>query len=343
MATSRIQYGAKLPKLLAEQMGPTWMVDVGCSGGIDQHWFQFGEALRAVAFDPLIAEIERLRDQNTHPGVRYEAAFVGYSQFESLFPKEFKEDQVRNRTNQWFERTSAREYTRVRAISYEQEVFNRGSELTYTNRWIDLDKYMKTEAIPRLDYLKIDTDGSDIIVILGAREALARSVLGVEVEAQFTGEFHEYANTLPNIDRLMREAGLTLVDLESYRYTRAALPGRFYYDIPAQTTQGATQWGEAIYARDLADPLYEKKNPHFTVTPEAVLRLACFYELYGLPDCAAEVLVARRSILEPKFAVGALLDALVWPDLGNGMTYEQYMEHFRNDPDRLMPSRLQKS
>jgi hypothetical protein len=191
-----------------------------------------------------------------------------------------------------------------------------------------------------LDFLKVDTDGSDIIVLLGARDQLSRNVLGVEVEAQFTGEHHPYANTLFNIDRLMRDAGLTLVDLETYRYTRAALPGRFHYDIAAQTIEGATQWGEAIYARDLADPDYEKKYPLFKVTAEAVLKLACFYEIYGLPDCAAEVLVQRRSILEPKWNVGALLDALVWPNLGGGMSYEEYTKAFTEDPDRLMPSRL---
>jgi FkbM family methyltransferase len=342
MATSRINSQARLPRLLQgdQSAGPTYFVDVGCSGGVDGHWLQFEENLRGVGFDPLITEIERLRAQNTIPGLKYEDAFVGFSEYGNLFPKSFKENNIENKTNQWFERTSARAYTRTKAMSYEQAVFNRGSELVYSDRWIDLDQYCKSVGMPGLDFLKVDTDGSDIIVLLGAREQLTRNVLGVEVEAQFTGEHHPYANTLFNIDRLMREAGLTLVDLETYRYTRAALPGRFYYDIAAQTTQGATQWGEAIYARDLADPDYEKKYPLFKVTPEAVLKLACFYEIYGLPDCAAEVLVARRAILEPKWNVTALLDGLVWPDLGAGMTYEEYLNAFNDDPDRLMPSRL---
>src|SRR5262245_57062815 len=52
------------------------LVDIGCSGGIDSVWRCFGPRLRALAIDPNITEIERLKGSETHPGIRYLAAFA---------------------------------------------------------------------------------------------------------------------------------------------------------------------------------------------------------------------------------------------------------------------------
>lgn len=53
------------------------LVDVGCSGGIDSVWREFGERLAALGFDPSVEQVERLRKQETSSKIRYEAVFVG--------------------------------------------------------------------------------------------------------------------------------------------------------------------------------------------------------------------------------------------------------------------------
>src|SRR5262245_66177728 len=53
------------------------LIDIGCSGGIDTVWRGFGPRLRALAIDPNVAEIERLRSSETYPGIQYLAAFAG--------------------------------------------------------------------------------------------------------------------------------------------------------------------------------------------------------------------------------------------------------------------------
>ena len=53
------------------------LIDVGCSGGLDPAWGYLGPALRAVAFDPLISEIERLRASHSLDGaIEYIDAFI---------------------------------------------------------------------------------------------------------------------------------------------------------------------------------------------------------------------------------------------------------------------------
>ena len=54
--------------------------DVGCSWtGLGNEWTAFGSSLAGVGFDPLEAEIERLRSIENRPNVIYEAAYVGLS------------------------------------------------------------------------------------------------------------------------------------------------------------------------------------------------------------------------------------------------------------------------
>src|ERR1017187_6216900 len=65
---------------------PFSLVDVGASGGIQPFWRQFGDSLRAVAFDPLIKEMERLNSIEPNPSVRYVASLVGYREMAKLTP-----------------------------------------------------------------------------------------------------------------------------------------------------------------------------------------------------------------------------------------------------------------
>src|SRR5260370_39660125 len=53
------------------------LIDVGCSGGLDEAWRSFGPKLRAFGFDPNLAECTRLASLEPNPNVRYIPSFVG--------------------------------------------------------------------------------------------------------------------------------------------------------------------------------------------------------------------------------------------------------------------------
>jgi hypothetical protein len=52
---------------------PFMLVDVGASGGIAPWWYAFGAHLRAVGFDPLVAEMQRQQALRPHEGITYVA------------------------------------------------------------------------------------------------------------------------------------------------------------------------------------------------------------------------------------------------------------------------------
>jgi FkbM family methyltransferase len=315
---------------------PFFLLDVGCSGGLDQRWSVFGDRFRAVGFDPLVAEVDRLNAANTHPGVRFEAAFVGCRDFDELFPPSLRQDQIASRNNQPFPRSSAFAAQSRLSTSYVQEQFNAGAPVQWSDKRVTLDDYVDSSEHPRVDFVKIDTDGHDIEVILGADSMMsAGGILGLMVESQFHGAVHDFENTFPNIDRLLRRHGFTLFDLTPYRYSRARLPAPFVWDIAAQTTTGQVLWGEALYLRDLGSPTYDRMWPGYDITPERVLKLACLFDLFDLPDCAAELIINRGTSLAANER-DALLDALVGDEPGS---YAAHVAAFEADYTSFFRSR----
>jgi hypothetical protein len=104
----------------------------------------------------------------------------------------------------------------------------------------------------------------------------------------------------------------------------------------ASTKTGAVVQADVVFLRDLAERDYETIYD-FKATPERILKLACFMEILGLPDCAAELIVKRADMLP--FDRDELLDRLVPNFLGYGLSYHEYIRRFEADPKALFPSR----
>ena len=320
-----------VPAVIHPPLGPVGdftLVDVGASGGIADHWSAFGDALAAVAFDPLVTNMKKMAAAERRPRVKYEAAFVGCHDFDRLFPPD--ERQVRVDP---YPRASSTRAQELMKVDFVADHFNEGDELVWSGTHVTLDEYFTG---PReLDFLKVDTDGSDLQVLVGAERLLrGGSFLGVMIEAQFQGWPHDFANTFANIDRHLRSLGFQLYDLDRNRYTRAVLPGLFEHDITAQTLTGQVVWGDALYFRDLAHPQYES-TWRYTVTRQRLLKLVALFDLHGLPDCAAELLLVRTDLTTDNERT-TLLDQLV-RSAGFETSYAQHMQRFEEHPESFFP------
>ena len=313
-----------------------YLVDVGASGGIQPRWGVFGNRLTAVGFDPLVDEVERLNRLETRDKVRYEAGYVGCTGYDALFPPAVRHDAIASRFNQPFVRSSAFEAHRILKKDYERGAFSLSADAAYSSRTITLDEYFTAAGGPRPDFLKIDTDGDDFAVLLGATHMIdSGALLGMSIEVQFHGAVHEYANTFSNVDRFLRVRGFSLFDLSTVRYSRAALPTPFVGRTLAHTVSGQVNCGQALYFRDLGHDIYERT---FAITPtkERLLKLCCLFVLYGLDDCAAELLVSSEALkVLPQRA--ALLDILT-PRSFNDPDYETYVARFNANPSAWLPS-----
>lgn len=304
------------PAALVEEIAsPVTVVDVGCSGGLHPAWRAFGDRLRAVGFDPSEAEVARLRAAETRPLVRYEAAFVSGVEDGRAEPWD---------RNPWPRLAVSRsEEIRARRNAPTQAVETREPPAAPPApiAAISLPAYFQEHDLTEIDFIKIDVDGDDFRILRAIeRDLTDRAVLGLCIEVNFFGSDDPAANTFHNIDRLMKRAGFELFDLTTRRYASAALPSRYIRTAPTASESGRVLQGDALYMRDPTT---------WPATRAQRIKLAALFSMFGLPDCAAEALVAA-GVAE------RLLDALTPPSpSGQPQTYSAHMSAFEADDARF--------
>lgn len=298
------------------------VIDVGASNGVQRIFKPFGERLRFYGFDPLVAEMDRLNKLETNPKVTYEAAFVSKP---GHVPKVSSHGRRPG--------SGARRHAAVQAklrMGYDRvkEEFNAGQPVELTDRVITLDERFRDVGYEAVDFIKIDTDGHDIDVLMGAEELLREGgVLGLDIEVRFNGPQRDTSNIFRNVDRILGMAGFALFQLDTKNYARAALPRPFVKNKPTVSAHGQIRWGNALYLRDLGDPMYEAVTG-FEPTRAKVLKAICLYDLFDLPDSAIEIAKKYSSLLEGVCPVETIFDRLTPKIAGQEMTYDEYMEQF---------------
>lgn len=334
MSLERINYHPEVTQRLVAggrlREQPFSLIDVGCSGGLGEHWRAFGDQFRAVGFDPQEDECERLAAAEKSANTRYVAAWVGEPDYESHLPAGMTRETWRAANLAQFTRTS------TAAAQALLGADNPGPAPRLTSRTTSVDAFVSGERVGVVDFIKIDTDGSDFEVILGARRTIAEGVLGLQVETQLHGIAHDYANTWSNIDRYLREMGFALFDFDVYRCSRAAFPDGFRWDDIGVTYHGQVSWAESLYLLDPGNPA--TPDAAMSMTDMQLMKMLCLFEVYGLPDCAAELLLAQRERFEGLLDVQKTLDWLVqawWP---GGVTYESLISSFRGAPESFKRS-----
>jgi hypothetical protein len=136
----------------------------------------------------------------------------------------------------------------------------------------------------------------------------------------------------------MRACGFELFTLSMRGYSAAALPAPYLLTIPAQSCWGRPFQGDAIYLRDLASP--EHRQWAEQSAPDKLAKLAALFSLIGLPDCAAEILVAFRGAAGARLDVDKGLEMLVRQCFSSGEevpSYTEYLRQFTADSPRFYP------
>jgi hypothetical protein len=318
---------------------PFTLIDIGCSGGIAMYWRVFGKYLCAYGVDPMIDEIKRLQVAETNPKVNYWAGYIGLSAKHPLMQRRGTRGPMGNSPWDRLSTTWALELLSKTTDDDRTKVnLNRWPEtkLADKSRRMGVGEFVTKNKISSVDFIKIDIDGEDFFALHSCEDIInSRQVLGFMLEVNFYGEACETDHTFHNTDRFMRQHGFELFDLSVRRYSRKALPAPFTLSVPAQTKWGAPAYGDALYVRDVAGEI--EHRPPYPMSTDKLLKLVTIYEIFGLPDCAAEVLTVWREQLSHTVEVARLLDLLT-PDVdGRRLSYQEYIESFSKDVTKFYP------
>jgi FkbM family methyltransferase len=310
---------------------PVLIADVGARDGYNVEWKVFEHCLKAFCFEPDAEECARLNAKGD-PEVRYIPTAVGrragtqtlYEAYLSystgLYPSNME----------FFDRLLNRDNARVvgeQVIDVEP-----------------LDIALGREDVVMVNFMKLDAEGAELDILLGAGRILRDPRLfGILAEYRF----HPEINGSPpfwQMDQFLQSEGFRLFDLSSNPQSRRDLPypGTMDYFLPdgerfyAYTEHGQVMDGDALYFRDLLLPANRELAD--SLEPLDILKCAALYELYHHNDAAAELIQAFREKLSSITDCDVLLNLLTPEIFGAKLAYPQYMETYFHPDTRFAPA-----
>lgn len=256
------------------QKHPIVLVDVGARGGLKSNWAAATRHLHLIGFEPDKREFGRLSERqrpespttildmalhNQRGPIRFNIArdrglssiFEPDRTFLDAFPESNRFDIVE-----------------VQPVEADT-----------------LDNQLHAHRIADVDFIKADTQGSELFVLEGARNALSSSVIGVEVEVEFA-PIYRGQPLFADVDGFLRSLGFVLFDLRPCYWKREA--GR-----ALGGPRGQIIWADALYLKSIPaltaittplDPAARKSK---------ILKSMAIALLYGYCDYAMEI--ARES------------------------------------------------
>ena len=265
-------------------------VDVGSAGGLHKRWRSFEPILSAILFEPregASASGALGRGQSrTYP--------VGLS--DRAGEVDLHITQLANMSS--FLMPDAAVFGRYRKKGADAKVV--GTEKVPVDR---LDALAEADGF-RPDVLKVDTQGSELLVLKGAEESL-RFVVVAEIEVSF---FRRYSGqpVFAEIEAWMNARGFELVELHKLKRYRAANSlGIRQPLLGGAQRSGRVAYGDAIFMRSQDDLLAAAREDG----GESVLRGVLALLAYGKADHAAALFDAGRETL-PAGRADAIATAL---------------------------------
>ena len=290
---------ARLTRWISEQrcIGEFRILDVGAALGLSPRWNQLGDLLNVIGFDAIQEAIAPL-EARKRPGDKYFSMALGNEdgQREFFIPAE---------------KTAGSIYAPSVSRYDVAESTYRGSE-TRTVPIRRLDSLFAAGEIGPVDFIKLDCEGFEPEVLKGAGRYLAAcDLVGADLETNFNvspvlPQTHFWGSYEPLLQR-----GLLVHDL---RFNRVALAS--YIDRVKRKRFGWRQINSVhrpatvniLLARSL---LAEERKPGI----DLIIKQIIVFELYGLIDCAYDLLIGFADILTSRLDVKQAADLLVPPTM----------------------------
>jgi FkbM family methyltransferase len=251
---------------------PIVLVDVGVSGGFKKIWEPMKQYLKVVGFEPDERALECLSGDHDCMSEVY----LGKALF-------------REKGEQNFYMTRKQQVSSIYKPNRQILDYYSNPERFDIMKKVSLscdtmDNQLAQNGISNVDFIKLDTQGSELDILQGAEVTLDQSgVFGVEVEVEFQ-ELYENQPLFPEVDTFMRKKGFQLFDIRPCYWTRfgeRSFPGN----------KGQVVFCDAIYFKSIEaiDSMLAAYDDA-TQRKAKVLRMIPICLAYHHPDYAAEII-----------------------------------------------------
>ena len=192
---------------------PLALVDVGASGDLQESWRGLGEYLRVIGFEPDKEAYENLVKRSSE---KKDGESVTYLNF-ALHNKAAEADFFITR-KQMVSSMLLPNIDLIQEFPMPERFDVVASRKIKTET---LDAALQQAGVQDIDFIKLDTQGSELFILQGAAETLRREALGVEVELEFTQVYKDQP-LFGDVDQFLRNSGFALFDfVDVARWQRA--------------------------------------------------------------------------------------------------------------------------
>lgn len=271
------------PRFEAEyRQHPLVLVDVGARGGVKKNWASAGRHLRVLGFEPDTREYDSLVKGAMTSDSPSEYFNVALHHQRGSVPLYIARDRG---LSSIFEPDRTFLDTFPDAGRFDTDDVRQVEVDT-------LDNQLRARNIQDIDFIKADTQGSELFVLKGSAGALAASGIGVEVEVEFT-PIYKGQPLFADVDTFMRGLGYLLFDLKPCYWKRAA-------GWKAGGAYGQIIWADALYLKSVPalQQTLAQVPPH--TRKSKVLRAISVALLYGYFDYAIEIAATAGDALSPE-------------------------------------------
>jgi len=257
------------------QRHPIKLIDIGASGGPQYNWKKAKKNLQYIGFEPDNRSFCELK-KDIHAKEIYinKALHKDKGTIDFYLTKQKTASSVFVPNKNFIQQFPEEERYKISEV-LKLEVAS-------------LDSQLKEHGISDPDFMKLDTQGSELFILEGATNALS-NVFGLEIEVEFN-QIYEKQPLFADVDKFVRNLGFQLFDLKPYYWKRKT--GKRYGGLKGQII-----FADALYFLDLehiGKRLTDIRDNAFKKAK--LLRLISTVFLYGYIDYATALFEQEKTL-----------------------------------------------
>lgn len=243
---------------------PLHIVDIGASEGIQLHWRELDDQVRAILFEPDKASYDKLKESSPKNylilnSALYERAcelqfnICAKQKVSSVFLPNFK---VLN------EFPDAERFKILRQVKLNADT---------------LDNQLSINNIDDVDFIKIDTQGCELPILKGSPKALERAIC-LHLEVCFL-DIYENQPLFSEVDNFVKKFDFQLFNLRKAFWQKKNVPNFLKTNV-----KGYLVFGDAVYFKKIDKILEMAKQMEGKLVKAIIIFL-----VYGYEDLACEL------------------------------------------------------